>query len=66
MLSGPLRNTGGELELNGELTIRADGSGGVNGTVRTRRADDPRNAALLALGTPEAGGVRLQWQWPAP
>ena len=66
VLSGPLRNVGGELELDGELTIRADGSGGVNGIVRTRRADDPRNAALLALGTPQAGGVRLQWQWPAP
>ena len=66
MLTGPVHNTGGEIDLAGELTIRADGSGGVSGIVRTRRPDDPRAAALLALGTPEAGGVRLQWQWPAP
>lgn len=65
-LRGPLRNTGGEFALDGELTIREDGSGGVNGVVRTRRPDDPRLAALLAIGTPEAGGVRVQWQWPAP
>ena len=65
-LRGPLRNTGGEFDLAGELTVRADGSGGVNGVVRTRRPDDPRLGALLAIGTPEAGGVRVQWQWPAP
>jgi len=63
-LSGPLDNLGGDFAIDGKLTIRADGSGGVNGLVRTRRPDDPRYASLLAIGTPEAGGVRVEWQWP--
>ena len=65
-LIGPLANRGGDFAIGGEMRVRADGSGGVDGVIRTRRADDPRRSALLALGTPEGDGVRVRWQWPAP
>ncbi|HZQ60975.1 MAG TPA: type II secretion system protein N [Casimicrobiaceae bacterium] len=63
-LTGPLDNLGGDLAIDGNLTIRADGSGAVSGIVRTRKPDDPRYAALLSIGVREAGGVRVEWQWP--
>lgn len=63
-LKGPLDNLGGEFAIDGTLTLRQDGSGGVSGIVRTRAPDDPRYNALLSIGTPDAGGVRVEWQWP--
>ena len=63
-LTGPLRNTGGEVGLDGEITITSNGGGMVRGIVTPRRANDPRLAALQAIGTPEGKGVRLEWRWP--
>ncbi|MDQ6619936.1 MAG: type II secretion system protein N [Pseudomonadota bacterium] len=64
-LRGPVTNTGGDFAITGELTVRGDGSGTASGLVRPRRLNDPRLGALLAIGSPEDGGVRLQWRWPA-
>ncbi|MEP7207765.1 MAG: type II secretion system protein N [Casimicrobiaceae bacterium] len=65
-ISGPLANTGGAVAIDGELLVQADGGGLVRGLVRPRRDQDPTLEWLRALGTPDGGGVRLEWRWPAP
>jgi hypothetical protein len=63
-LTGPLHNTGGDVGIDGDISIDANGGGVVRGVVTPRRLDDARLAALQALGTPEGNGVRLEWRWP--
>ena len=65
-LTGPITNTHGEFAIAGTLTVLPGGAGTIAGVVRPRRPDDPRTAALRALGAPEGDGVRLEWRWPAP
>ncbi len=62
-LSGPVRNRGGEFSLDGELTLQANGAGHLRAAVQSRRPDDARIAALSMLGTREANGVVIDWQW---
>jgi len=62
--SGPLHNTGGDVALDGEVVVLANGGGVLRGLVRPRHGPDPLVTSLQALGTPEADGVRLEWRWP--
>lgn len=65
-LAGPVRNSGGEFSLDGELAVQANGAGRLRLAVQSRRADDARLAALAMLGTRQASGVLIDWQWPGP
>ncbi len=62
--SGPLHNTGGDVAIDGDVVVLANGGGVVRGLVRPRHGPDPLVASLQALGTPEGDGARLEWRWP--
>lgn len=65
-LSGPVRNTGGDVEINGQLALTAAGATSLDATLRPRGADRERadrvTAALSTLGAPDAeGGYHVHW-----
>lgn len=65
-LAGPLRNSGGEVEIAGRLAIEAKGAATLDATLRprstTRERADLVAAALATLGTPDGqGGTRVNW-----
>ncbi len=65
-LSGPLRNTGGDIEINGQLAFTAAGATSLDATLRPRGADRERaelvTAALSTLGAADVeGGYRVHW-----
>ena len=65
-LTGPVRNTGGDVEINGELALTAAGATNLDATLRPRNADRERaqlvTAALSTLGAADAqGGYRVHW-----
>jgi general secretion pathway protein N len=66
-VSGPLANTGGEVEIDGTVTAVADGAPRVEATIRPRAGIDRERAstlalALSALGPADAEGrVRVAW-----
>jgi hypothetical protein len=65
-LAGPLRNSGGDVEIDGQIAIEAGGAATLEATVRprstTRERADLVAAALATLGTPDAqGGTRVNW-----
>ena len=66
-VSGPLANTGGEVEIDGTLTTVVDGTSRVEATLRPRTGIDRDRAstlalALSALGPADAEGrVRVKW-----
>ncbi|HEX9276054.1 MAG TPA: type II secretion system protein N [Casimicrobiaceae bacterium] len=66
-INGPLRNSGGEVEIDGQLDVGAAGTAGLDATVRPRGNDRERAdriaIALAALGTPDGrGGYRVIWK----
>jgi general secretion pathway protein N len=66
-INGPLRNSGGEVEIDGQFDIGAAGTAGLDATVRPRGNDRERAdriaIALAALGTPDGrGGYRMIWK----
>jgi general secretion pathway protein N len=66
-VSGPIANTGGEVEISGTVTAAAVGPAHVDLVVKPRAGLDRDRAALItsglaAVGSPEAGGgYRIAW-----
>jgi general secretion pathway protein N len=65
-LSGPIGNTGGDVEITGQVAVGAAGASKLDATVRPRVSDRERAemlaAALSALGTADGhGGYRVSW-----
>jgi hypothetical protein len=64
-LTGPVRNSGGVIDIQGDVTARADRSGAISLLLTPRRADDATLAkALAAIGSAEGSGWRVNWQTP--
>jgi hypothetical protein len=64
-LTGPVRNSGGIIDIRGDVTARPDRSGAISLLLTPRRADDATLAkALAAIGTAEGSGWRVNWQTP--
>ena len=65
-LVGPVRNTGGDVDVSGDVAIAPDGSAGVfHLLVRPRPNAGTRADAIRSLGPEQGDGVRLDWQWGA-
>jgi general secretion pathway protein N len=65
-INGPLRNSGGDVEIDGQVEIGATGKARLDATVRPRSSDRERTdriaIALAALGPPDGrGGYRMTW-----
>ncbi|HEV8258357.1 MAG TPA: type II secretion system protein N [Casimicrobiaceae bacterium] len=65
-VNGPLRNAGGDVEIDGQFAVGAAGTARLDATVRPRSSDRDRADriafALAALGTPDGrGGYRVTW-----
>jgi general secretion pathway protein N len=65
-LTGPVRNIGGEVEINGQVSVAAAGASSLEATLRPRSSDRERTdavtAALSTLGLPDGqGGYRVRW-----
>jgi hypothetical protein len=65
-LTGPVRNAGGDVEINGRVVLTASGATNLDATLRPRNADRERaqlvTAALSTLGAADAqGGYRVHW-----
>jgi general secretion pathway protein N len=64
--AGPVRNSGGELGVEGSVVVDPSGGGSVDLLLRPASGDAVLRSMLSMLGTGERGGVRVQWSWPAP
>jgi general secretion pathway protein N len=65
-LSGAIANTGGDVEITGQVAVAAAGASKLDATIRPRISDRERAemiaAALSALGTADGrGGYRVNW-----
>jgi len=65
-ITGPLRNSGGDVEIDGQLDVAAAGTARLDATLRPRGNDRERvertAMTLAALGTPDGrGGYRMIW-----
>jgi general secretion pathway protein N len=63
-LSGPVRNTGGDVEVTGQVKVAAAGASSVEVVVRPRGGEhaDAVNATLSLLGVPDPqGAYHLRW-----
>ena len=65
-INGTLRNSGGDVEIDGQLDLGAAGTARLDATVRPRGSDrasaDRIAMALAALGTPDGrDGYRVIW-----
>jgi hypothetical protein len=64
-LAGPVDNSGGAMDIRGDLTVFPDKRAAVSLLLTPRRTDDALlAAALAAIGTAEGGGWRVNWQTP--
>ena len=64
-LAGPVANSGGVLDIRGDVTVRPDRSAAIALLLTPRSADDATLArALAVVGTPEGDGWRVSWQTP--
>ena len=67
-VSGPLANTGGEVEIDGTLTAVADGTPRVEAKIRARPGIDRERASALALALSTLGPAdsegRVRVAWP--
>jgi general secretion pathway protein N len=66
VVNGPLRNSGGDVEIDGQVEIGAAGAAKLDATVRPRSSDRERAdriaVALGTLGAPDGrGGYRVTW-----
>ena len=62
-LAGPVVNSGGNLDLRGDVAIGTHGGATISLLLTPRRADDAELArTLAAIGTPEGAGWRVNWQ----
>jgi general secretion pathway protein N len=65
-LSGPVQNTGGDVEITGQLAIAAAGASRLDATLRPRSTDRERADMIAAvfsgLGAADGqGGYRVSW-----
>ncbi len=65
-LAGPLRNSGGDVDISGQLSVAATGATRLDATLRpratTRERADMITAALSTLGAADGeGGYRVNW-----
>jgi len=65
-VNGPLRNSGGDVEIDGQLDVGAAGTARLEATLRPRARDRERAdriaMTLAALGSPDGqGGYRVIW-----
>ena len=65
-INGSLRNSGGDVEIDGQLDVGAAGAARLDATVRPRGSDRARAdriaMTLAALGAPDGrGGYRVIW-----
>jgi hypothetical protein len=66
-LAGPVTNSGGNLDLRGDVAIDTSGSATISLLLTPRRTDDEALArALAALGTPDGNGWRVRWRTAPP
>ena len=64
-LAGPIENSGGVMDIRGDVMVRPDRSAAIALLLTPRRADDATLArALATVGTPEGSGWRVTWQTP--
>jgi hypothetical protein len=64
-LSGPVSNAGGDLAVQGIVTLGAQSGVQLSLVLTPRRADDRNLArALLIIGVPEGDGWRVEWRLP--
>jgi hypothetical protein len=63
-LSGPVANSGGDLDLRGELSLRAADGLRLSLAITPRRPDAQLVQALAAIGTAEGGAWRVEWRAP--
>jgi len=64
-LAGPISNAGGDLVLQGTVTLGAESGPQISLVLTPRRADDRKLAQALSLiGVPEGGGFRVEWRLP--
>ena len=64
-LAGPVENSGGVMDVRGDIAVRGDRGTAVTLLLTPRRADDATLARVLAtVGTPEGSGWRVTWQTP--
>lgn len=65
VLSGPVRNEGGDLVLRGEWAMRAHESAELAVHVTPRRpGPSDLDRMLSAIGTPDGDGWRIDWRGP--
>jgi hypothetical protein len=65
-LVGPVRNTGGDVDVGGDVAIAPDGSAGaLHLLVRPRPNSGNRADVIRNLGPEQGDGVRIDWQWGA-
>ncbi len=66
-LAGPVANTGGNLDVRGDVSVGTDGSANLSLLLTPRRDDDAELARVLgAVGTREGAGWRVNWQTRPP
>jgi hypothetical protein len=64
-LAGPIENSGGVMDVRGDVAVRGDRSATLSLLLTPRRADDAALArALATVGTAEGSGWRVNWQTP--
>lgn len=64
-LAGPVSNSGGEVEVSGDIAYRPTEYAEISVRLVPRRRDQRELAQTLALiGTPEGGGWRVRWRQP--
>jgi len=64
-LAGPVANSGGAMDIRGDVAVRPDRTGTISLLLTPRRADDATLArALATIGSPEGAGWRVNWQTP--
>ena len=66
-LAGPLTNSGGNLDLRGDIAIDVDGGTAGSLLLTPRRSDDAElTRALGLIGTPDGNGWRVRWRTGPP
>jgi hypothetical protein len=62
-LAGPVTNEGGDLGVQGDVSLRTDRNVAVTMTLTPRRAGDAALTRILStVGTPAGDGWRIAWQ----
>jgi hypothetical protein len=66
-LAGPLTNSGGNLDLRGDIAIDVDGGTSGSLLLTPRRSDDAElTRVLAAIGTSDGNGWRVRWRTGPP